>query len=149
MPPSIRGLADDLRIHGELPLQAELEWLTEPTGQMTGGSPGNPWPWINDQRDHARKRWEVLQREARQVGREIARLRAELVPRSFYALWAILTLLLLAGVSTPMLFLSSQGAESKVPLLVIFTVLASSLLAFYGYELHRLRRADHLENELM
>jgi len=96
------------------------------------------------QRSLAQARFRQFDREMEAFRSSVGALRAKLLPRSFFALLAILTGLLLVGLIAPLFFLSARGDVSRPLLLVGFIPLAIGFVAFIAFELNRLRDAGDL-----
>ena len=142
-------LAEQVRVQGRVGLAA-ADWLENP-GPRPSSQTAQPglglWPRLEEQRFIAALRWGRLRADSETIGRKLAELRARMAPRSLYLLFALLAALLGAGVIAPLVFLSAEGGPSKWILLGLFAPLAVGFVAFYGFELRRLRRADRLIEE--
>ena len=69
-----------------------------------------------------------------------------MAPRSLYILFPSLAALLLSGVVAPLFFLSAEYCASKW-ILLLFIPFAACFVAFYRFELRRLRRAYRIVDE--
>ena len=143
------SLAEQVRLQGRL-APADPAWLDDPGPRPATQRtiPGNGlWPRLEEQRFIAAMRWGQFQGECEAAGHKLADLRSRLVPRSLYILFGILGALLLSGVVAPLFFLSAEGGVSKWILLGLFIPFATGFVAFYGFELRRLRRSDRIVEE--
>jgi hypothetical protein len=148
LPPSFDALATAIREEGGMQHLGPA-WLSQPAWESADRPPqgAGVFAWLERQDDVVRERLRRFRTAAEDLGRDLTDLRAKLVPASFYALLMILSGLLAAGVIAPMFFLSAKDGVSRPALLTLFIPLALGFVAFFGYELWRLRRADRLVPE--
>jgi hypothetical protein len=135
----------------------EAGWLDEPIKLALdiGIEPANFWEWIPRQRDLARQIWQGLDgppgstdpSTARGLAERLTVLREQLIPPSFWALWATLLGLLCVGLIAPLSYLNAREGASKLVLLIAFSLLSMTFLGFTAYEMHRVRRAGDLARE--
>ena len=123
-------------------------WKTPDRGPVTQKTKAGLglWPRLEEQRFIAARRWALLRADSETAGRKLAELRSRMAPRSLYILFGILAALLLSGVVAPLFFLSAEDGASKW-ILLLFIPFAAGFVAFYGFELRRLRRADRIVDE--
>jgi hypothetical protein len=148
LPTTPEGLFEMLDRSGRLEVGSH-RWLEEEQEDRSPGGiePGTFWEWLPHQRFLAAAAYDGVQKSADSLGHEIAVFRTRLVPATFYALLAILAGLLVAGVITPLFFLSADDGVSKPVLIALFIPLSLGFLAYVGYELLKLRGAIRLTRE--
>lgn len=125
------------------------EWLRDPPGDLPadGIDQENVYRWMPFQRALAQERFRTLDAQIEVLGGDLARMRAKLLPKSFFSLLGILTGLLLVGLIAPLFFLSARDDASRTLLLAGFVPLALAFVAFIAFELHRLREAGDLTKD--
>lgn len=142
LPQSFEDYVSNLAAHKGLP--PEGLWGERPRRRRRSRVPENLAAWLPLQTHVARSRWLGLRSKAEPIATRYERFKAQIIPRSFFALVTILFLFLIIGVIAPLFFLSPTEETSKTLMLMAFIPLCFAFTIYVGYELRRLRAIGDL-----
>jgi hypothetical protein len=145
IPTDFPEFVHDLESHRGLP--DGPPWIDKSPRTTLPNSPSNLVEWLPHQSDVARIRWRALQSELRETATTYSGFKARIIPRSFFALVAILSLFLIVGVIVPLFFLAPTDQDSRDVLLIAFIPLCLAFIAYVGYELGRLRAIGNISQQ--